>query len=51
MEKVKLGEALEKIVINYHFAMSRDFIRKPVAWALYRTWKWADANEKEREDG
>lgn len=49
MSKIKLGEALEKIVINYHFALGRDFIRKPVSWALYRTWQWADANEKERK--
>lgn len=24
-------------------------IKKPIAWALYQTWKWADFNEKERE--
>ena len=22
-------------------------IKKPISWALYQTWKWADANEKE----
>jgi len=24
-------------------------IKKPIAWALYQTWKWADFNERERE--
>jgi hypothetical protein len=24
-------------------------IKKPISWALYQTWKWADFNEKERE--
>ena len=49
MNIVKLGNAIEKMVVNYHFALGRDYIRKPVSWALYRTWKWADSNEKERE--
>lgn len=26
-----------------------DHIQKPISWALYQTWKWADKNEKERE--
>ena len=26
-------------------------IRKPVAWALYQVWKWADEHEKSREVG
>lgn len=24
-------------------------IKKPISWALYQTWMWADKNEKERE--
>lgn len=24
-------------------------IRKPIAWSLYQTWKWVDANEKESD--
>ena len=30
-------------------AMNEKHIKKPIAWALYQTWKWADFNEKERE--
>lgn len=28
-------------------AMKSDHIRKPISWALYQTWKWADATEEE----
>lgn len=30
-------------------AMSNKHIRKPITWALYKAWKWADKHEKERE--
>lgn len=30
-------------------AMESNYIQKPISWALYQTWKWADANEEERE--
>lgn len=27
-------------------------VKKPIAWALYHTWKWANFNEKiKKEDG
>lgn len=29
-------------------AMKSDYIKKPISWALYQTWKWADATEEER---
>lgn len=35
---------LEKLVEQ---AMKSDTIRKPISWALYQTWKWADATEEE----
>ncbi len=25
-------------------------IKKPISWALYQTWKWADANEEVKAD-
>ena len=30
-------------------AIEDKYIKKPIAWALYQTWKWADFNEKERD--
>lgn len=47
--KVNMYDAelyLEKCIEQ---AMKSDYIRKPISWALYQTWKWADANEEERE--
>jgi hypothetical protein len=34
----------------YEKAMKNPFIRKPIAWSLYQTWKWVDANEGENAD-
>lgn len=30
-------------------AINDKYIKKPILWALYQTWKWADFNERERE--
>lgn len=38
---------LEKLVEQ---AQKNPYIRKPVSWALYQTWKWANQNEEEREN-
>ena len=37
---------LEKYV---EYGMNNKYIKKPIAWALYQTWKWANFNEKERD--
>lgn len=47
--KVNIYDAelmFEKLVEQ---AQQDEHIKKPIAWALYQTWKWADFNEKERE--
>ena len=38
---------LEKLVEQ---AQKNSYIRKPISWALYQTWKWANQNEEEREN-
>ena len=46
--KVNMYDAelkLEKLVEQ---AQKDNTIKKPIAWALYQTWKWADFNEQER---
>ena len=30
-------------------AQKDEHINKPIAWALYQTWKWADTNEEGSE--
>ena len=47
--KVNIYDAelmFEKLVEQ---AQQDPYIKKPIAWALYQTWKWADFNERERE--
>lgn len=38
---------LEKYVEQ---AMADKNIHKPISWALYQTWKWANENEEVRDD-
>ena len=39
-----VAEQFEKLAEQ---AVKDKSIRKPISWALYHTWKWADANEEE----
>lgn len=32
----------------YEEAQEKPYIKKPISWALYQTWQWADAVEKQR---
>lgn len=44
--KVNMYDAelkLEKLVEQ---AQKDKSIKKPISWALYQTWKWANANEE-----
>ena len=43
------SKAIDKLMENYNIALANRFIRKPMAWAIFQTWKWADENERERE--
>lgn len=31
-------------------AVNLDYINKPISWALYETWKWANVNEEVQND-
>ena len=33
---------------EYRKAQALEFVRKPMAYALYQVWKWFDENEKPR---
>lgn len=43
---MKIEKALALLVGEYNQCKDDQMIHKPVAYALYRTWKWCDANEK-----
>lgn len=38
--------AIKRVYSNYERAKKRKDIQKPIAWALYQTWKWANEYEK-----
>jgi hypothetical protein len=41
---------IERMFEKYvEYGMNNKYIKKPITWALYKTWKWADKYEKERE--
>lgn len=48
--KVNMYDAELKLEKFVEQAMKDKSIRKPISWALYQTWKWADQNEEESED-
>lgn len=47
--KVNIYDAERKFEEYVEQAINDEYIKKPIAWALYQTWKWANFNEKERE--
>ena len=44
-----LRQAFRRILHTYKDALSNDCIKKPVAFALYRTWRYVNNIEQERE--
>lgn len=38
-EKVRLQKAVKLLNRNCERGLSNDYVRDPVAWALYQTWK------------
>lgn len=46
--KITTDKAFQQFLMYYNRAVDNKVIFKPVAWALYQTWKWADAKEKPR---
>lgn len=49
--KLTIRNASAKLVSLYDIAQKRDDIKKPLSWALYQTWKWAEKLEEERDEG
>lgn len=46
--KVNMYDAELKLEKLIEQAQEDKQIKKPISWALYQTWKWADANEEEK---
>ncbi len=43
-----LAQVIKKLKELHTKALNREDVLKPISWALYETWKWADAREKAR---
>ena len=50
LPKVNTYDAELKFEKMIEQAQKNPYIRKPVSWALYQTWKWANQNEEERKE-
>jgi hypothetical protein len=49
VNEVNLYNAWLKLERLTEQAMEDEAIKKPITWALYNVWKWADKNEKPRK--
>ena len=41
-----IGEVIDILLLNIELAKKDFRIQKPMAWALYQTWKWFDEHEQ-----
>ena len=44
-----IDQAIAHLCLEYGKALSADWVRRPLAWALYQTWKYVDAKEEKKE--
>lgn len=53
MPKLTIELAIRKVTEEYFYAVKRQYVQKPLSWALYQTWKYFDEREKAKgaEDG
>lgn len=49
MKKLTLGKVVDVFANYYNIAKESDYIRKPLSWSLYHTWRWTDSVEQSRE--
>lgn len=45
-----VGQVIDKFFKFKEQAVKMKGIEKPISYALYKTWKWADAYEKPRKE-
>jgi len=43
---IEMQKAITVLWKKYDMALDCDFIKNPLAWALYQTWKEVDGNEQ-----
>lgn len=47
---MKLSKAIKLLVQEYEKAKKLEFVHNPIAYALYRVWKIADNEEKNKHE-
>ena len=48
--RMTIDKTIKKFFEYYNRAINNKEINKPISWALYRTWKWADIEETPRNE-
>ena len=48
-KRISLAKAINMLQDNYERAQRLSYVRKPISYALYETWKYFDSKEKERK--
>jgi hypothetical protein len=50
---VRTNTVVKRFLETYEKAKKNEFVNKPISYALYQTWKWADTYEKpvKRQNG
>lgn len=47
---MRLQTVIKKLTAEYEKAKANKTIRKPISYALYQVWRYADAYEKEKSN-
>ena len=42
--QMNLEKAIEQLKLEYELGCKLEYVRDPLAWALYRVWKMAEEN-------
>lgn len=45
---MRFSTVISRLTKEYEKAKELKFVRKPISYALYNTWKWSDRYEKAR---
>lgn len=43
--KMKIENAIKYLYKQYEKAKTMEYVKKPLAWALYQTWRYVDGQE------
>lgn len=49
--KIDIESAIEYLHEQYDKALKMDYIKNPLAWALYQTWRYVDKGNGARKSG